>query len=303
MSRRLIVASALAAALLFGVVVSGCNRNRDVAMEARRNRQESRQRARTKQSKQSRRSRAESTEHTELASLRPNGPRPAEVLASTVRRQPGRSRQPSEARTRRRGASQLREEGVQPISASEFARTEPVQPAPMYGAGYAAAPVPAAPAALAAVPSQHAYNGTEYGYPASMTVYDPPVPVVVLSPQLAMAQAALQPTFAPYPAPAAPIPTANDRDLVMPAAATHYAAPIPELEPVRYQRVATPAPAVPATPNGVMMSSRVGQTFESFRTPSVQSSEAERALAPIASPARSASEWVPSPFTAPGAKF
>ncbi|MCD8351325.1 MAG: hypothetical protein LUC93_12020, partial [Planctomycetaceae bacterium] len=102
--------------------------------------------------------------------------------------------------------------------------------------------------------------------------------------------------------PAAPLPPANDRDLVMPAA-NHYAAPIPELEPVRYQRVATPAPAVNSAPNGVMMSSRVGQTFESLRTSSLHSSEAQRALAPIASPTRSASDWVPSPFTALGAKF
>ncbi len=236
--------------------------------------------------------------------MRTSGPRPAEVLSTTVRRRPGRSRQQPEARAKRRGVSQRREEGVQPISAHEFASTQPTRPAPMYASNHAPAPIPAAPAAYANIPSQHAYNGNDYGYPATMTVYDPPVPVVVLSPQLAMAQAALQPAFAAYPTPAAaPIPTANDRDLVMPAA-SHFAAPIPELEPVRYQRVATPAPAVNSAPNGVMMSSRrVGESFDSFRTPSVPSAEAQRALAPIAAPTRSASEWVPSPFTAMGAKF
>lgn len=287
MSKIMVVLSVLAAAMLFGVITSGCNRNRDVA-DSRRSRQEKRDQTR-KQSKKAKKSNRYDDD-SRLVSMRDSGPRLAEVLASTVRRSPNRNAPRAPAR----GPA-----FAQPISANEFARPgyEPLpEPIPVQAnAGYPYYQDPR-PATYQPEPNPYGVLLPQYGFTDAVVPYDgilepgyaaptyvsayQPAPAAVMNPQLAAAQAALE------PAPAAYIPSADVEDLVVPVInVQQFSAPIPELEPVRYQRIATPEPA--PLPKPLMMG---GNT--------VRQRDVERALAPLAPPAQASREWVPSPTTA-----
>lgn len=279
MSKRLAVCAVLATAMVFGVILSGCNRDRDHS--SRPSRGEKRDRGRSARAKQN------PDNDTGWVALRPDGQRPAEVLASSVRRSPAQVRQLEQIRPGRSMAPQ-------PISASEFARASGDSPS----GGYRYRQAETAYAAPRYYESGVPHTGylapatAQAGYPAAMPVYDPPAPVVVMSPQLAVAQASLEPA----PVLNAYIPNAAVTDLVVPAIQVQqFPAPIPELEPVRYQRVATPEPS--PLPKPVMMSEK--SPFENLRPArQIRPAEVERALAPLAVPAQAAREWVPSPVTA-----
>lgn len=293
MSKRMVVLSVLAAAMLFGVITSGCNRNRDVS-DSRRSRQEKRDQTR----KQSKTKKAKQTERydddSRLLSMRESGPRPAEVLASTVRRSPNRNAPPERARPR--GPASAR-----PISANEFARPgyEPLpEPVPVQAQAPAGYPYYQQPRLATYQPEPNPYGGMlpQFGFTEAVVPYDgilepgylqtysapayDPMSAATMSPQLTMAQAALEPAPVQY------IPSAAVEDLVVPTInVQQFSAPIPELEPVRYHRVATPEPA--PLPKPVMMS---GNT--------VRQTDVERALTPLAAPTQTPREWVPSPATA-----
>ncbi len=246
-----IIAAIMGAALLVGAVVSGCNRNRDVsAANSRRPAQNA------------------VSDYSDLAQA-PMVSRPAEVLAATVRR-PQRNR-PATPDTRRAVRETMYHDYYQPgyppaslspQSAAELARYEPLpEPVPvadLYGRRNAYASQPARPAPIA--------------------------PVVHPSPELAMARAAL---MREHPAPAS-VPAQSAGFVVPPIEPYLFSAPIPELEPVRYQRVAA------------QTRQRQSRSIHDVSAVTPAAGDARRALEPLGRPVPSPQGWVPSPVTAMG---
>jgi hypothetical protein len=248
----------------------------------------------------------------------PSGARPAEVLSSSVRRAPGRSRrEPARAR-------QPIPVVAQPISTDEFAY---VHVAPPARAGHqqpqdtpSAAPQPQYAFSDSVVPYD-GYLESSAGNPAYGPAYASaaasdsgyasiiePSPIVAESPQLVEAKASLRPPSAPLRPPASLLPSSSLRppppstpvfaayipnaaadDLVVPVVKVQqFAAPIPELEPVRYQHIVA---WEPSPPKSVMMS-------DAPRHEENRPAEIKRALAPLPAPAPASRGWVPSPATA-----
>lgn len=290
MSKRIVILGCLVVAMLFGVVLSGCNDNREQARRDKRERRSDSDRGR--RDRRTARVDRRDDDSSPLISMRSDRQHPAEVLSASVRRSPESDRRAEQRRPSRPMA-------IQPIYTHEFTEFASVSEA-------RPAPVPAAAdgSYMYYVRDSHVNAPTQYGYSEpgylsdayspNMAVYDPPVPVVVLSPQLSMAQAVLEPA----PLASVYIPTADTRDLVVPAIQVQQlSAPIPELEPVRYQRIATPEPS--SAPKPVMMSGGTAPRPASLS----RTSEVERALAPLSSPAQAGREWVPSPVTAMRGRF
>lgn len=217
--------------------------------------------------------------------------RPAEVLAATVKR-PTRPTQ-AMRRAHSRAEEAMYQNYLSPQAAAELARYEPL-------------PEP--------VPLGDLYNPNPYNSG-----------VVHGSPELTMARAA----FAPMPQAAAMIRLPGDF-IVPPIAPELFAAPIPELEPVRYRQPAAPAPVpqlqvprLPALPHHAQAQQPQAQqqtrqqpawqrqNVISSATPAPASSarDALRALEPIGQPPPAPAQrvpaplawmqdWVPSPATA-----
>jgi hypothetical protein len=271
-SKRVILAI-IAVALAFGVAVSGCNRNREPRMA---------QSGAKRQTKNAKNSREKKPDERMLAQA--PAVRPAEVLASSVRRP--QQRRSSSARSVNSQLQPMYQQNYQPLpvyaSSRDLARVheplpEPVPVSQLYGQ-YAQ--------------TQPAYQPQTYGAP---TVYSSPViapvpepaRIVHPSPELAMARASLEPV--PFVAPAQ-VPQVQPVGFVPPIDPRMFSAPIPELEPVRYQRVAANQPRrVP-----VLMSGRPVPAWNASQQPVPQSSyEAQESPAEIQG-------WVPSPATAMG---
>lgn len=242
MANKRIIAAVVGAALLVGAVVSGCNRNRDASAA------KSRRPVKTTPAVMS-----------ELAQA--SIARPAEVLAASVRR-PARSRPAPAMRLARRRAqaSMYRDYYQQPYppavlspqSSAELARYEPLpEPVPVSelyrqdvqrGAQYANAPYGGAQ-------SGDAYS---YAFIRDARNAQPRAPAQINhSPELAMARAALTPVAIPPPAPAMPTmaeTAARFSNFVVPPIEPNLfaaPAPIPELEPVRYQGAPPQTPRLP----------------------------------------------------------
>lgn len=168
-----------------------------------------------------------------------------------------------------------------------------------------------APAARANDPNNPYGHLPEYAYKPRQQSYSPPVPVSApvrvrpQSPDLAMARAGLDPVPAPPPGGYSQrVPSVQpigaigggapsggygnyrySGEAVPPVDPRQFPAPLPELEPVRYQRVANNAPesrSVPQIP--VLMSSRPQQQQQ-------QQPARQRALAPLDD---SGGDWVSS---------
>ena len=280
MPTKSLVITLLAAALLFGMAISGCNRNRDDRY-AMNNRKPAKQSGRRDQR------------------TRESGVRPAEVLSASTRRQAPRGQMPRGPGTAdlvqvpyyaqpayASVPSQYQNHDVyyaQPQASYTVAQAyEPLpEPVPVYG-GYQAAPV------AYHVPQAQTTYAQPYVYENDLvTIHSSP------SPDLAMAKAMLepmpaQPVFVPSTYQQQPVQYAAPAPVVYQQA---IPAPIPELEPVRYHRVAA-VPAQPQRAAPVMMSASPAR-YESRNNRDVQ-----RALAPLPSPAVAEREWVASPNTA-----
>lgn len=132
------------------------------------------------------------------------------------------------------------------------------------------------------------------GYPAPQAAqyqpvqyYPQPVQVIHPSPELAMAKAAFEPLPTPVPQMQQPV-----QPIVVPAVRPdQFSAPIPELEPIRYHRVANNPPPTPV-PVPLMMSSG------NNRAQQRDSREMQRALAPLSQPSSTGQDWVSSTTTA-----
>lgn len=269
MPNRTVVLSILTAALLFGAAISGCNRNRDTCAAANAPRQERR------------------TKNRDVAYAGNRSVRPAEVLSASAyrpqRRPAARESLPyvaspvsrpqpayyTQQYTTSGDLARVHEPLPEPVPVHEVFPNYPVaqtyQPAPYYSQ-----------------PAQYYQQPTPY-YPQLVQMNHP-------SPELAMAQANLQPLPMPVPVtqmqPVQPVVVPTVRP-------DQFGAPIPELEPIRYHRVANnPPPAPMPAPVPVMMSSG------SNRGRQGDSREMQRALAPLPPPGGSSQEWVASPTTA-----
>ncbi|MDR1745451.1 MAG: hypothetical protein LBS30_06835, partial [Planctomycetota bacterium] len=126
-------------------------------------------------------------------------------------------------------------------------------------------------------------------------------PIVHHSPELAMARAAL----ASAPAPA----SARSGGFVVPPIEPHlFSAPIPELDPVRYQRVAAqPQQILPLlsdmnAPPAPRAETRQRQAINAVSAVAPANSDARRALEPLGQPVQAAQGWTPSPATAMGGR-
>ncbi len=271
-SKRVILAI-IAVALAFGAVVSGCNRDSEtrMAQAGRKSQKETakkswRRAMGEKNRTDSRADRRRGADDIELAQA--PAVRPAEVLAATVRR-PQQRRGPAER------PQPMYQQNYQPLPVAiamsqNLARVQEPLPEPI--------PV-----------SQYMQTRTAPYYSTSQ-VAPAPQQVVHPSPELAMARAALEPVSF-----AAPVfaPRIQPISAVPPIEPQMFRAPIPELEPVRYQRVAA-----------------TGQPRQIPPLMSGSASARRDSLRPIAQETRGADEsqpslpriqgWVPSPVTAMG---
>lgn len=286
MPNKKVVLAALAAALLFGVVISGCNRNREPSVASAERRQRQQQRTRR--------------------DLDTGTTRPAEVLSASVRRTPQPRQTPD---------YQYSQPTVKPTVHSYYANG--VQMAQVYEPLPEPIPVEHLPAYRQQQATYYASSGTYYAdggssyyaqqsqpyyaqpYQATsyaQTSYYEPIEVIHPSPELAMAKAQLQnpavitPVYTqPMPQTYIPVPVVEARP-----------APIPELEPVRYQRVAQRQIYVeppPPAPVPVMMSAAPARHGQQ----SLPRNDTQRALAPLSSQSQQPVQsqgWVSSPTTA-----
>lgn len=272
MSTKSIIVAIFALALVFGVVASGCNRNRDNSVASAKTRRQS------------------SKKH-ELSSVR--NVRPAEVLSASAYRPPvRRKRQPPES-PRRQPTMYNNYNNTNGYYTAPYQQQQPAYSSASYQVAQAYEPLPepvpvsqlnntgtasfidsgtsyytTTPASYNYAQPEYYTNQTtnnrtntrygdlpEYAYKPSRpdrAAYAPPPPMVARpqSPDLAMARAHLSPlpvpqtqTYAPS-APAAPVMQNNtgrynyNLTPVPPVEPSQFSAPLPELEPVRYQRVA-----------------------------------------------------------------
>lgn len=282
MPSKKVILAILAIALAFGAVVSGCNRNRETRVaQAGKKRQTQTGNKRPSSSKNtakrggSRRGR-ESVREIELAQA--PAVRPAEVLSATVRRPRGPSARPYPGQYQ-----------TQPIYQQNY------QPLPVYATSYDLAkvheplpePIPVSQLYSYSQP-QPVYQPQPYAAPA---VYAAPAPapepawVAYPSPELAMASAVLEPVS--FAAPAYASQPAATTTFVPPIEPRMFQAPIPELDPVRYQRVAAgQAQQIP-----VLMSGPVPVPVPAWSA----------SPQPVAQPAPTRIQgWIPSPATAMG---
>ena len=277
MSGKSVILTIIAAALFFGGMISGCNRNRDnrVAMNNRRQ------------------PRADSP-RAPAAPSAPRGVRPAEVLSASVKR-PRANRQYSSAPT---------------MASAPYTPPQPVRSAYPHPNAYAQQPIYTVSTSKIyeplpepiPVPNAPVYTGpvmyagpTYHSSESPVYISEPyvldPVPMPVSStPELAMARAALEPIQVPNTY----IPQVQQLQAPPPVMRQEpvQRVPLPELEPVRYHRVAnTPASSPQAVP--VMMSTVPAQWDAHDRR------DVQRALAPLAQPNTSTSQnWVSGPTTA-----
>ncbi len=289
MPSKKVILAMLAVALAFGVVVSGCNRDGETRMaRADGKRQPSGKKQRQTKNAGSRRDRTRGTELAQAPAVRP-----AEVLASTVRR-PRQAGRPAASMTRSMDTRPQYQQNYQPLpvtiaTSRNLARVQEPLPEPI-------------PAAL--YYSQAAYQAQSYPAPAYEAYAAPvvhsaplivptadPAPIAHPSPELAMARAALEPApfaapgYAQQPRPAGYVP---------PIEPQMFRAPIPELEPVRYQRVAAAPPRVaPVLISGPVVP--VPTWSDAPRTGGQNARDAQ--------PPRQEQGWVPSPATAMGGAF
>lgn len=232
MSYKSMLITAMAAVTLFGVTVSGCNRDTRTAMKTTR------------------------------ANSRSGTTRPAEVLSASAYRPPARTVVAAPA----------------PVPAPTLAQA-PQQPARQYHRAPTAAP---ARQQYARTAPQQNMTQAEYFASAQAYAYSAPAPVpaarpVQYTPDLVVARADLPaPRTTAYAPSAAPVP--------MPA--VYVRAPIPELEPVRYQRL-SPASSGGRSAAEIMIAEREQRAAQS---------ELQSALSPL--PASPQADWVASPATA-----
>lgn len=272
MPNKQVALALVAAALLFGVAVSGCNRNRDtrVASLDKRHRQQ-----------RSRRDIESGSTH-----------RPAEVLSASVRRPTRRHNAPDyQYNNTVPTATSYYQNGVQMAQVYE-PLPEPIpveslpyhqQPATYYATTYYA-DGGAAPYTQGQPYYAQPYQGSGYAYTG-------PIEVIVPTPELALAKAQLQSPPVITPVYTQPAPVYTPAPTMMEA----RPAPIPELEPVRYQRVAARHYVEPPPPVPVMMST-VPARYERANRPQ---NDVQRALAPLAQVQPSPQQgWVSSPTTA-----
>lgn len=273
-------------ALLFGVAISGCNRNRDTRSTA------------------STRRPVKNTKRQERDLAQAPTVRPAEVLAASVKR------------PQRRGpagpGAQPYQQRRQPTMQHDYYQPLPVAAQTGYELARAYEPLPE-PVPVASLYNQsgmsEVYTLSDTGVPMYQTenyapaygAYTQPAPyyepprVVHPSPELAMARATLPPPPSAGPIYAQP---AQPAAFVPPIEPQMFHAPIPELEPVRYQRVAQQQPPMP------LMSGPVRQQHVPQLAPIATQTnyETRRALEPLAQPAPAAQGWIPSPATAMGGR-
>lgn len=362
MPTKPVIVAIFAIALLFGVVVSGCNRNRDNSVASAQSRRGAKQH--------------------ELSSVR--NVRPAEVLSASAYRPPvRRKRNPPPASRPQPNYQDYNRQQYADYGSPQYSFRQPsYTQAPAYQVAQAYEPLPEpvpvsqlnsgtasyvnadsyyAPAAYQTVPSvqQGGYNYgysspasaqppaqyygqagrddryghlPEYAYKPAAAAYVPPA-ARPQSPDLAMARARLaRPQAAALPPP--PVQTHQNAPQVQrdgnnaprynynyntapvpPVDPRQFSAPLPELEPVRYQRVAQAQPSraprqVPQVP--VMMAGGQGQQQAKAQGQQAKfgqlqpvggfggdAMEAERALAPIEQSAQGDQrEWVSSAATA-----
>ena len=276
MPNKKVILAVLAAALLFGVTVSGCNRNREpcVASLDTRHRQ---QRARR--------------------DLDSGSTRPAEVLSASVRRTP-QPRQTLDYQYSQPVVNSYYPNGVQMAQVYEpLPEPIPVEHLPQYRqqqAAYYNNP------AYSSGGTYYAQSQPYYAQPYQQasgyvqTSYYEPIEVIHPTPELAMAKAQLQNPPVITPVYSQPVQTYVPAPVVMEA----RPAPIPELEPVRYQRVAhrqVVSEPPPPAPVPVMMSN-VPARSEQRHAPR---NDVQRALAPLSQTGAPPGQgWVSSPTTA-----
>ncbi len=253
MPNKSIVLMVGAAALAFGLILSGCNRNNRsaTAMKTTRN-----------------------------PSSAAQGARPAEVLSASAFRPPAYSA-PEAAPT----LAQVRPQPVQPQPVQpQYATAQYVQPRP--AATYTPQPRYAQAsvsqpqyATVQYAPSEAYYDNPQLAYAHAVHFSSAPVRPVQPTPDLAMAKAALPPPVPVRPAAVEVVPAGYQR------------APLPELEPARFQRLPTDRGAARPAAELMMSSGAAGTDRQ----------EIQRALAPLAD-ARSQPDsrqgWVASPVTA-----
>lgn len=300
-----VVLTVLAAAMLFGVAISGCNRNRNNQYSANNSGQQINDRR-------------DPSRHA----------RPAEVLAVTVHRSAARrpaaaSIPPLEQTTPYYAITQPTY--VSRSSYPQYAENVYVRSSNLSQYEPLPEPVPVEslrtyqPAVETYSPSAGSYGGghqeayeyvqpTHYTEPAPYAqphqVYQAPPQLhaaapapsakpVLLSPELALAKAAMEPVA---PAPMVPVPHTSATSAPAGVPQAHQPAPLPELEPVRYRRAMDsqsiarihPAAMYPPAPSG-----------RASNVPSGQSAPAPVALS------SSTRDWVAPPLTAmrPGGFF
>lgn len=272
------------AALLFGVAISGCNRNRDARATASTRRP-------VKNTKRQERGDRDLAQAPTV--------RPAEVLAASVKR-PQHRRGPA-------APGRPYQQRPQPTMQRDYYQPLPVGSQSGYELAQAYEPLPE-PVPVSALYNQSGvseiYTLSDTGVPMYQTsgyapsygayvqpapVYEP-AQVIHPSPELAMARATLPPPPAAGPVYAQP---AQPAGFVPPIEPQLFHAPIPELEPVRYQRVAQQQPPMPLMSGPVQ---RIPQ-LAPITTPQANY-DARRALEPLAQPAPAPQGWVPSPVTA-----
>lgn len=289
MPNKRVILAIVAVALVFGVVVSGCNRNRDTRMTQAGTRRQAKE---PKNRKENRRERERGRELAQAPAVRP-----AEVLASSVRRPQQRRRSGAPmARPVNMPAQSVYQQNYQPLpvvvaTSYELARVheplpEPVPVSQLYPQTTYSQPYYQAQTYSA--PSYDVYGATGvYSDPAP--VYSEPIQIIHPSPELAMARASLEPV--PMAAPAY-VPQNQPANIVPPIEPQMFRAPIPELEPVRYQRVA----AKQSRQVPVLMSGPV-PAWSSPAQPEVRRVTYETLPQPASAPTQG---WVPSPTTAMG---
>ena len=298
MPNKRVILSIFAAALVFGVAVSGCNRDRDarVAMDSRRQGQQNNRQPRA-EGRDRRKNVSRDRNNVAVAS---RTVRPAEVLSASAHRPARRSRPaapvsrpysaPYEApsygqpyiQAVSHGLAQAYEPLPEPIPVSELYRTQG------YSGTYAAA-APSYPSASSSYASSYS-TSTQPVFVSATEVapmYASEPYVLPSSPELAMARASLEPVEVAAPVYYAPsMQPIQAVEYVQPMERPVFGVPIPELEPVRYPGVAVQQPVQAPAPLPVALNS--GRQGAPVRVP-----EKQRALAPLPQP----QGWVPSPAT------
>lgn len=263
MPNKSVVLTIMATALLFGVVSSGCNRNRNDQVAVASARRHTGQRRDTDRSV-----RPAEVLSVSVRRSRPQGRRGVEAVAHTS--PPRHQSQPQYAYSHSAPAAGYAEHVY--VQSGNLAQYEPL-PEPI--------PIP---------------NGSVY-QPRSLSGYDAaaePAPAYAAysPPELALARAAME----PMPIPSAPASQSHQQPIpvVVPPVRSDppLQAPIPELEPTLYRRVSAPIPGIAAAPAPATARARPASPRLD------EHDDLQRALSPLSRRSSPSQDWVASPLTA-----